>query len=248
MAAMKYVATLILAVVVSSVALGDDSYHAYRDTGFKGKDAIVRPVTGQLASRIHPMPEAVKRKMSSVKWNLPRGVVVVITDDQSGLGRQLPLWGIGEMTSLANTDIDERCESWYWAYVDGWDEAPTSVRSAYSARPIGATKSPAIADQNTLSLYKDIAVRNKGDKVQQITSVTDVPEGELQAITTELNNRVSSMRWNLPPGIIVVLYDIEDGTGRREVIWGNGDQLKMGPMNDRASAWAWYNIAAPRSE
>jgi hypothetical protein len=61
------------------------------------------------------------------------------------------------------------------------------------------------------------------------------------------NDRMTSLRWNLPEGVVVVLYDNVDGTGRQLAIWGRGEVETITPfnMNDRVSSWASYRLGEP---
>ncbi|MHC4709930.1 MAG: hypothetical protein ACYTA3_05795, partial [Planctomycetota bacterium] len=132
--------------------------------------------------------------------------------------------------------------AWVWVYLDGWEDAPSEVRGGFSVRPLMTQESKQRLPENTLEFHKDVGVRDKGKDLLRIDSVTDRPEGDLQPITGDLDNKVTSLRWNLPPGRIVVLYDKADGTGRRMPLWGDGQVSDLRTIDNRISAWAWYDV------
>ncbi len=185
-------------------------------------------------------------KAKSIDWNLPRGVLVVFYDNTNGTGRQFVIWGNGRRDSLESADFVKRASAWAWAYVDGWEGAPSRIRAGLSARPLMTQHSDERIVENTLEIHKDVGARDKkpGKDLITVDAVTDIPEGELQLMPKALDNKASSIRWNFPPGIVVVLYDGADGTLRRMPIWGDGVMVHLKPMDNRISAWAWYNVAA----
>lgn len=224
--------------------LASDSIRLYRDADGSGDDQVVHPVTSEHPARLNELDKHVRDKVSSLSWDLPRGVVVVFYDNTNGTGDEFIVWGQGHRDSLKDADFENKAACWAWCYVDGWEEAPSHLRNAYAVRPLMTRECESRPADNTLELHKDEAVRDKGNDVIKITSVTDAEQGKMQLIEGPLNDKVSSLRWNLPPGVVVVLYENTDGTGRRIPIWGNGENVKLRSINDCISAWAWYDVAA----
>lgn len=223
----------------------EDSWRLFRDPDLQGAGIEVRPVTSEKATRLHELDKPIRNKARSIEWNLPPGVVVVFYDNTNGTGQQFPIWGKGSRRSLAEADFEKRAAAWAWAYVDGWDGASTSVLAGLSPRPLLTQESDDRIAQNTLELQRDAGLHNKKpDQLLKVAAVTDVPAGELQRLPESLDNRASSARWNLPPGIVVVLYDTAEGTGRRIPLWGTGVMPGLRVMDNRVSAWAWYDIAS----
>jgi hypothetical protein len=237
-----------LALGPQEEGVGDNTFRVYRDAEFQGKDQVIHPVTSEWSSRLHVLDKKLRDKVSSVEWNLPRGVVVVFYDHTNGTGRQLAVWGSGRRGSLEDADFKKRAAAWAWAYVDGWEEAPSEIRRGFSARPLMTTQSKDRIAENTLELHKDFGARDKGKDLLRIESVTDKPQGVPQPITGPLDNKVTSLRWNLPPGIVVVLYDKADGTGQRMPLWGDGEMSKLRAIDNRTSAWAWYDLVTEESQ
>ncbi len=234
-----------LALAQQAGSPAEDSFRMFRDPDLQGTSIEVNPVTKQWSSRLQELDKHVRGKGKSLEWNLPPGVLVVFYDNTNGKGRQFVIWGKGSRTSLVSADFEKRAAAWAWAYVDGWDKAPSSIRAGLSARPLMTQESDKPISENTLELHRDVGAREKKpEDVLKVEAVTAVPEGELQKLPESLDNKASSMLWNLPPGIVVVLYDGADGTQRRMPIWGEGRMVDLGAIDQRISAWAWYDIAS----
>ena len=146
--------------------------------------------------------------------------------------------------ALDDAKFENKAGAWAWCYVDGWEDAPSHIRNGFAVRPLMTRKAGKRPAEDTLELHKDEAVRDKGKDMMRIEDITDRPQGEMQRIEGRLEDKVSSLRWNLPPGIVVILYENADGTGRQLPIWGDGDHVKLRPINDCISAWGWYDVAA----
>ena len=65
-----------------------------------------------------------------------------------------------------------------------------------------------------------------------------------------VNDQLTSLRWNVPEGVLVVFYDNIDGTGRQFTIWNKGEVPTVSPwnFNDRASSFAWYRLGEQSSK
>lgn len=234
-----------LALAWNQAAPTENSFTVFRDTNLEGTSAQVTPVTSGRPSVLTELDKTVRGKVKSLEWSLPRGVIVIFYEKTNGTGRQLPVWGTGARDSLKNADFEKRAAAWIWAYVDGWEDAPGFIRDGLRSRPLMTQESKERIVENTLELYRGVGARDtKPDRVVKVDAVTNLPEGELQRMPKAMDNKASSMRWNLPPGVVVVLYDLVNGQKRRMPIWGNGEMMDMRFMNDRVSAWAWYNIGA----
>jgi hypothetical protein len=61
-----------------------------------------------------------------------------------------------------------------------------------------------------------------------------------------IKDDMSSLKWNLPPGVVVVFYQHAGGRGQRIAIWGRGQKRSLGDwgFNDKVSRWAWYSTGA----
>ena len=58
---------------------------------------------------------------------------------------------------------------------------------------------------------------------------------------------LTSMKWNLPAGVVVTLYEDADGKKDRVSIWGSGqiDSLDVWDFNDKVSRWSWAYVGTP---
>jgi hypothetical protein len=250
------VAVAVLAVVAAAGLAGaepddevdENTIRVFRDADFKGKEQIIHPVTAERPYRLHVLDKKLRNKVSSIEWNLPRGVVAVFYDETNGTGQQYVVWGSGRRGALQDADFKKRASAWVWIYVDGWENAPSEVRGGFSVRPLMTSESKERLPEDTLEFHKDVGVRDKGKDLLRIESVTDKPQGALQPITEHLDNKVTSLRWNLPPGRVVVLYDKADGTGRRMPLWGDGQVSDLRTIDNRISAWAWYDVVSGKGQ
>ncbi len=120
------------------------------------------------------------------------------------------------------------------------DEAKDS--SSEHRRPIGTDQLSVEIPSNTIHLFRNEGF--EGDQVA-IDNVTEkVKTGQLQSLPAGMNDSVSSLRWNLPPHVLVILYEDAGGKGEQAVLWGKGElkSLDWWDINDKVSRWSWYTI------
>ena len=93
---------------------------------------------------------------------------------------------------------------------------------------------------DTMELYTD---RDLKGTLKTFSPVTGESQLEYHGLLS-INDQMTSLRWNLPEGVLVVFYDNIDGTGRQLAIWNKGEHPTVSPwnFNDRASSWAWYRL------
>src|SRR5215212_7574693 len=91
-----------------------------------------------------------------------------------------------------------------------------------SLRPPGAEELNGAVPQNSIYLFEN---RNFGGKVTRIENVT-------------------SLKWDLPSGVVVVFYENGDGSGNQFPIWGRGqlESVSKWAFNDKVSRWARYPV------
>jgi hypothetical protein len=117
------------------------------------------------------------------------------------------------------------------------------MRSAGAvALPPGATPTTNLPE-GTIELFKD---RNFKEDMSTIPFVRGQQMGVIQQLPADAADDISSLRWNLPRGIVVLLHENADGTGRQLPIWGIG-QYEMVPwsFNDKVSRWSWHDVGRP---
>jgi hypothetical protein len=119
---------------------------------------------------------------------------------------------------------------------------PNSASFTYCERPLGTAD--AGINPNRLILWRDDDFRNDHLDIADVTRAYRI--NELHPIRGTLHDNADSIQWNLPPGVIVILYEHTDARnkGRQYAIWGRGqdDKLDNDGIGDRISAWAWYYI------
>lgn len=217
--------------------LPDDSIYFYQHDYFRGDVVRVENVTAQPAGRVlEPQPGA-KDRTSSLRWNLPPGVLVVLFEDAGGKGDQFVIWGKGEIANVAPWDFNDKVSRWAW-YSAGTASASRVVGNVGLLPP--DARATGALPVGVVELYDD---RDLGGDLATLGPVTTLDAGEYHPVPR--GDRMTSLRWNLPPNVIVILYDNAGGTGKQMAVWGHGEYPTVSDrdFNDRASAWAWYRIA-----
>ena len=227
------------------IDIGDNTIHVYDRDSFRTSWAHhreIHPVTGEAPMAPHDFPAlfSFNDMTTSLKWNLPAGVIVVFYTNWAAGGKQYVLWGTGETAQLSR-DFNNQFSSWAWFYVGGVQNSGADVIAGSAARPLGAeaTDEPVLDD--SIQLFQHWGFN--GAQLA-ITHVTSPEPGQLQRVRDDLNNRMSALRWNLRPGVAVVFFDQYGGGGPQFVVWGKGEFHSVpGYFNDRATAWAWIDVA-----
>lgn len=69
-----------------------------------------------------------------------------------------------------------------------------------------------------------------------------VPQGQYVKVPDGSNDKISSVQFNLPPGIIVIFFEHDKYRGRQLVVFGRGASQKLGDngINDKITGWAWF--------
>ena len=215
-----------------SVPQPANSIYFFKDRDFRGDVARVENVSSQ------PMGQALKMgenwdEMTSVRWRLPEGVVVVLYVDAEGKGNQMALWGDGEIPSVSPWNFNDKLSRWAWFPVDGTQVTGVSERPLFS-QPTGNLP------DGTLEFYQD---RDFKGKLETVT--LDRQAMGVRHPMDVQGDKLSSLRWNLPPGKVVVLYEDAGGYGRHIPIWGKGqfDSVNKFDFDNKASRWAWYDLS-----
>ena len=227
-----------------NTTLETPSIQLFTNANFSGTESTLNKL-----DRLNPqgkaneMPERFNDAVSSLRWNLPRGAIVVFYEDAAARGEQLVLWGSGQMSELSKWDFNDKASRWAWFNVGG---GGTPLRDdARTVAPSGSESLGTSLAGNTLQLFKD---KSFGNDMKQISPATSVKAGELQQMPSGFNDTISSAQWNLPAGVIVLLYEDVDGKKDRVAIWGQGQisNLDTWDFNDKASRWSWAYIGEPR--
>lgn len=217
------------------------SVYLFQNSKFKGNVTrlgdILATQSGANQKLINP------HGISSAQWNLPPGVVVVLYDKPDGRGSTAALWGQGQISSTSQWHFNDKASNWTWYYVGGPTSFRPQVTQVMADRPAGSGPTNTIA-ADTLEFYKDSDLRGT---MTSVGPVTQCPANTLQRVGKAADN-MSSVRWNLPPGVIVVLYDDSKAKGRQLLLFGSGQYESVSPwdFNDKLSRWAWYDVGSGR--
>jgi hypothetical protein len=112
-------------------------------------------------------------------------------------------------------------------------------------RPPG-TRDTRDCPENSMILYWHADYRGRRPHV--IRRVTGFERGlphdfESQGGLRNIKDDMTSLKWNLPAGVVVVFYQHAGARGERIAIWGRGQKrsLRDWGFNDKVSRWAWYS-------
>ena len=92
-----------------------------------------------------------------------------------------------------------------------------------------------MVSMGSIVLYKD----TNFDGREEVFKIEGKASHEMHEIGEKLSSHVSSLRWNLPPGVVVVLYGPSTTKPNRQyVIWGQGQDSRLTGhgVNDKLSA------------
>jgi hypothetical protein len=226
-----------------NAALEDYSIHLYADPNFSGSESAINKLDSiQPQGKANAMPQNLNDAVSSLRWNLPPGGIVVFYDDSDLKGKQLVLWGKGQKADLNPWEFSDRASHWAWFNVGGL--STPLRRDASTKPPIGGESLSVTLTDNTIQFFKDMNFKND---MTQLSPVTMVKAGEVHRMAEGFDNEVVSAQWNLPAGVVVQLYEHADGKGERVAIWGEGQMSDLDAWNfsRQASGWSWAYIGDP---
>lgn len=223
-----------------SASVAENTVQVFRHKDFSGDMIQVSDVTGKQSWTDNDFVAATENKASSLRWNLPRGVVVTLFEDDACMGRQLTVWGSGEIASLTPWKLDNKVSGWAWNYVGGVKSPAAPVLAGRTPRPKYARVAESMP-ADSAHLFKERSCKGKTAPVEHVTSQS---QGVFQPIPPAIGKSASSVRWKLPDGAVVVFAANQSGETPQVVIWGDGefDAFNYWQMNDKVTHWAWYNV------
>jgi hypothetical protein len=225
--------------------LAPNSIQLFMDDEFEGTELTVTALdTSTTPGALNEMTKGLNDSMSAVRWNLPPGVVVVFYEDPAGKGEQLVLWGKGQHPDLDKWDCNDKMSRWAWYDVGAGNGSNRSAGA--SLPPRGSDPVASAVPANTIQMFIDKDFR---DDLKQVSPVTGQTHGQQLEMPSGTADRLTSMRWNLPEGVVVTLHQTGDGEKQQIALWGQGQvkDLDVWDFNDKASRWAWSYVGAPSS-
>jgi hypothetical protein len=222
--------------------LAPQSIQLFMDDEFKGTELMISGFDASMTpGALNEMSKGLNDSMSAVRWNLSPGVIVVFYEDASGKGEQLVLWGKGQHSDLDKWDYNDKASRWAWYDVGGG----MTDRSAGANLPPNGSEPPATAvPVNTIQVFIDKDFR---DDMKQISPVSGQPHGQPHDLPSGVGDKLTSLRWNLPDGVIVMLHQTGDAEKQQVALWGSGQvkDLDVWDFNDKASRWSWSYVGSP---
>lgn len=217
------------------MAMPENTIYMFEDADFNGDLIRKDSITAAPQGAVQPLSD--DDSVTSVRWNLPPGAVVLLTQHEDGSGDRVAIWGQGQTRSVSPWKFNDDMSGWAWYNVGG-----LAALGSTAPLPPGASSTIDLIE-GTIEMFRDRGF--KGD-MRAIPAYRSAQMGTISELPGELASSVSSLRWNLPAGTMVILHENADGTGRQLPIWGHG-QYEMVPwsFNDRVSRWSWYQLGAP---
>lgn len=228
---------------VLTEALAENTMHLYSGDDFGGVESELTAVnTTFTAGAMNEIPSGIKDGLTSVRWNLAPGVVVVFYEDGAGKGEQLVIWGKGEAAEVSIWDFNDKASRWAWYDVGGG--VGTSRSEAARMPPNGSKLLDTALARDTIQMFKNKDF--KGD-LHQVSPLSAQTAGGLHDIPSNIDDSLTSIRWDLPEGVVVTLYEDADGKRDRVSVWGKGQlaDLDLWDFNDKVSRWSWAYVGAP---
>ena len=219
--------------------LAQNAVELFKDKDFKGeKTSLANFSTAHQIGTLNQLADTFDNDGSSMKWNLLPGELVILFDGPDGAGKQLALWGKGQIADLDSVDFENATSRWAW-YDLGRSGEPRSAESM--SMPYGAGVLGSTLDQGSIQTFEN--QQFAGSEQQIISAVTTKPAGIWNKLPGDKENGLSSLRWNLPDAVIV-LFSADDDGGNNIAIFGQGQNADLGAIDfdNRASRWTWANI------
>ena len=91
-----------------SVAIPTGTIVFYKDTDFDGKEEVFR-IEGKMLHEMHDIGGKLSGSISSLRWNLPEGTIVVLYGSSSkNPSRQYVIWGEGQDDRLSGHGVNDK--------------------------------------------------------------------------------------------------------------------------------------------
>lgn len=228
-----------------NTTLSENAIQVCKDKDFKGEQTTLETVIKtNRTGTLNELPATYDNDASSMRWNITPGVLVVLFDDAAGKGVQLALWGKGQIADFDTVDFDNSATRWAWYDVGGGIEprSPGNMEMPHGAVPLAAT----IGD-DIIQLFED--QNFAGTEEHKIGPVTRQNSGAWNMLPGNKENGLSSLRWNLPEGVIV-MFSAEDNGNNNIIIFGEAQNPDLGicGFDNRASRWSWAYIGSAKTK
>jgi hypothetical protein len=212
-----------------------DCLQLFKDKNFADDLTQISEVSGKPPWQDHEFGTKAKH-FSSMRWDLPRGVIVTLFAGDNCTGKCMSVWGSGEIAELRAWRMNDVLAGWAWNGVGGAASASKQVRDGLAARPKFAKSVEAVAG-DSVEVFRS---RDAQGDMQRLTGVTAQAHGVFHDMPTG----ASSLRWNLPEGVVVIFSATREGVGPNLAIWGKGqfDSVTHWQMNDRMKFYAWQSL------
>jgi hypothetical protein len=216
----------------------ENSIQLWADKEFNGQQGTLDNVMkSNQAGTLNELPQKFDNDATSLRWNIAPGTLVILFDDASGKGGQLALWGKGQISDLHKVNFNDAASRWAWYDVGGGAEP----RSAGGMHMPQGSQALSGSIPEGVQLFDDQNFQNNQQNLMPLTATA----GNWTKLPGDKENWLSSLRWNLPEGVIVLFSAKDDGTNDI-VIFGEGQYPDLSKINfdNSASRWSWAYIGS----
>jgi hypothetical protein len=116
------------------------------------------------------------------------------------------------------------------------------AQSGYLAMPRGAQALSGTLAANSIQIFAEADFKGEQAVIDKLNTAKRA--GTINEIAGNLNDDATAVRWNIDPGLIVLLYAEPSGMGEQLILWGKGQftDLNTCNFNDTATRWAWFDV------
>lgn len=91
-----------------SLSIPEGSIVFYKDTHFEGHEEVFN-IEGKVAHEMHDIGGKLSGSISSLRWNLPEGVIVILYGpSKKNPSRQYVIWGEGQDDRLSGNGVNDK--------------------------------------------------------------------------------------------------------------------------------------------
>ncbi len=214
-----------------------DTIRLFRASNWTSDEERVSGVSSKPLGALIALRPDMTESVSSLVWNLPPGVFVVLYENRDGSGSQQWLKGSGNYPNLKALSFNDECTC--WGRFDVWT----------SPRPIAAYGLMGDLPVGTVEFWQDREFRGESRRV----NVNDIAADGIMYSIRDMGNvdfGITGLRWNLPPGKVLVISEskFHNACDAETALWGKGQVelcSRLGLGNDDAKTMGLVWVPKP---
>jgi|GEM_PF-2032035 len=201
--------------------IGEGWVELYDDVDFKGRSIMIDYVDRKKREyKDYDKVEGFEDKASSAKWLLPSGWSLLLFEDKNYKGRLRKLTGNGDVRSIADFGGRDLMDplKFYWG-----DKVSSS---RFVKEPITSV------DDGWIELFEKENFKGRRVEVDTSQGISRYKELKIGEDQIDFNDKVSSVRWQLPQTSVYRLYQHANYEGEHFDLKGNGKVQEISNFND----------------